>query len=76
MRCASYLQFLDKASTLEYWEAFALHAFEASAQSIMMPVSLVGGSGNLVKCAACFSIKRDVFDLVSSWRRSAVGWRG
>lgn len=29
----------------------------------MMQVALKTSNGNTVKCAACFSIKRDVFDL-------------
>ena len=56
-------QFFDKPSILDYWERFALHAFENTAQSIMMQLTLKTSTGNTVKCAACFSIKRDVFDL-------------
>jgi hypothetical protein len=56
-------EFLDKPSIVEYWEKFALHAFENTAQSIMMQVTLKTSTGKSVKCAACFSIKRDVFDL-------------
>jgi hypothetical protein len=57
------LQFFDKPSIVDYWEKFALHAFENTAQSIMMQVTLKTSTGKAVKCAACFSIKRDVFDL-------------
>ncbi|MCO5598738.1 hypothetical protein L7F22_052836 [Adiantum nelumboides] len=58
-------EFFDKPSILEYWEKFALHAFENTAQSIMMPVTLKTSTGQTTKCAACFSIKRDIFDLPS-----------
>lgn len=63
-------EFLDKPSIVEYWEKFALHAFENTAQSIMMQVTLKTSTGKSVKCAACFSIKRDVFDLPVSYQKS------
>ncbi|UZJ52546.1 hypothetical protein CBS101457_001866 [Exobasidium rhododendri] len=58
-------EFFDKPSILDYWEKFAVHAFENTAQSIMMHVTLKTSTGSTVKCAACFTIKRDVFDLPS-----------
>ncbi|KDN49251.1 hypothetical protein K437DRAFT_255383 [Tilletiaria anomala UBC 951] len=56
-------QFLDSNSTLEYWEKFALHAFENTSQSVMTTCNVISAEGKPIKCAACFSIKRDVFDL-------------
>ena len=56
-------QFLDTNSTLEYWEKFALHAFENTSQSVMTTCNVIAADGKTIQCAACFSIKRDVFDL-------------
>ncbi|CAO1613009.1 unnamed protein product [Parajaminaea phylloscopi] len=58
-------EFWDKNSTLEYWEKFASHAFENTSQSIVANVVLKRPDGSSVPCAACFSIKRNVFDLPS-----------
>lgn len=58
-------EFWDKGSTLEYWEKFASHAFENTSQSIVAKVVLERPDGTSVPCAACFSIKRNVFDLPS-----------
>lgn len=58
-------EFWDKDSTLEYWEKFAMHAFENTSQSIVANVVLKRPDGSSVPCAACFSIKRNVFDLPS-----------
>lgn len=58
-------EYWDKASTLEYWEKFASHAFENTSQSIVANVVLKRPDGTSVPCAACFSIKRNVFDLPS-----------
>ena len=58
-------EFFEKPSILEYWEKFAAHAFENTAQSIMMPITLKTSSGGTTRCAACISIKRDMFDLPS-----------
>ncbi|CAO1623590.1 unnamed protein product [Jaminaea pallidilutea] len=58
-------EFWDKSSTLEYWEKFASHAFENTSQSIVANVVLKRPDGSSVPCAACFSIKRNVFDLPS-----------
>ncbi|CAO1623835.1 unnamed protein product [Sympodiomycopsis kandeliae] len=58
-------EFWDTDSTLEYWEKFASHAFENTSQSIVAKVVLKRPDGSNVPCAACFSIKRNVFDLPS-----------
>ncbi|CAD6911391.1 unnamed protein product [Tilletia controversa] len=56
-------QFLDKKSTIEYWEKFAMHAFENTSQSVVARCTLLTPQGKPVPCSACFSIKRDMFDL-------------
>jgi len=58
-------QFLDKGSTIEYWEKFAMHAFENTSQSVVTRCVLLTPQGAPVPCSACFSIKRDMFDLPS-----------
>ena len=58
-------EFMDKNSTLDYWEKFALHAFENTTQSVMTTCTLVKPDGKLVPCAWSFTIKRDIFDLPS-----------
>lgn len=56
-------EIFEKPSIPEYWEKFAAHAFENTAQSIIMPITLKTSSGSTTRCAACISIKRDMFDL-------------
>lgn len=58
-------EFMDKNSTLDYWEKFAGHAFENTTQSVMTTCTLVKPDGKLVPCAWSFTIKRDIFDLPS-----------
>ncbi|KAJ9477997.1 Transcription activator of gluconeogenesis ERT1 [Pseudozyma hubeiensis] len=58
-------EFMDKNSTLDYWENFAQHAFENTTQSVMTTCTLVKPDGKLVPCAWSFTIKRDIFDLPS-----------
>ncbi|CBQ72159.1 related to transcriptional regulator rds2 [Sporisorium reilianum SRZ2] len=58
-------EFMDKNSTLDYWEKFAQHAFENTTQSVMTTCTLVKPDGKLVPCAWSFTIKRDIFDLPS-----------
>ncbi|SNX82920.1 related to transcriptional regulator rds2 [Melanopsichium pennsylvanicum] len=58
-------EIMDKGSTLDYWEKFALHAFENTTQSVMTTCTLVKPNGKLVPCAWSFTIKRDIFDLPS-----------
>ncbi|PWY98526.1 hypothetical protein BCV70DRAFT_201838 [Testicularia cyperi] len=58
-------EFFDTNTTLDYWEKFALHAFENTTQSVMTTCTLVKPDGKPVPCAFCFTIKRDTFDLPS-----------
>ncbi|PWN43409.1 hypothetical protein IE81DRAFT_312219 [Ceraceosorus guamensis] len=58
-------EFFDTDSSLRYWESFALHAFENTASAVSMTVKLLASDGRVIPCAACFSIKRDQFDLPS-----------
>ena len=58
--------------TVDYYAKFSQHAFENTAQNFYMPVVIKHGgeaSGTAtpareLKCAASFTIRRDVFDLV------------
>ncbi|EPQ29266.1 uncharacterized protein PFL1_03021 [Pseudozyma flocculosa PF-1] len=58
-------EFMDKSSMLDYWEKFALHAFENTTQSVMTTCTLMTPQGKPVPCAWSFTIKRDIFDLPS-----------
>ncbi|EIW71326.1 hypothetical protein TREMEDRAFT_71132 [Tremella mesenterica DSM 1558] len=53
-----------KPSVVEYFESFAVHAFENTTQNFFQQVSLVVG-GRQVGCTCCLTIRRDVFDLPS-----------
>lgn len=55
---------LSKASTTAYWENFAEHAFENSAQNFFQATTLETPKGS-IPCAASFTIRRDTFDLPS-----------
>ncbi|GMK57851.1 hypothetical protein CspeluHIS016_0406850 [Cutaneotrichosporon spelunceum] len=57
-------QLFSKADTIEYWENFAEHAFENTTQNFFQATTLESGA-KTVPCAACFTIRRDVFDLPS-----------
>lgn len=66
-------ELFDTNSALDYWEKFALHAFENTHQSIMTVANVRmaptrthdghSADGRMMRCAVCYSIKRDVFDL-------------
>lgn len=57
-------QLFTKASTITYWENFAEHAFENTTQNFFQATTLDTEKGE-VPCAACVTIRRDVFDLPS-----------
>ncbi|BEJ09822.1 hypothetical protein CcaverHIS641_0607370 [Cutaneotrichosporon cavernicola] len=57
-------QLFNKAGTIEYWENFAEHAFENTTQNFFQATTLENDT-KPVPCAACFTIRRDVFDLPS-----------
>ncbi|KAI8873529.1 hypothetical protein GQ42DRAFT_112351, partial [Ramicandelaber brevisporus] len=56
-------ELMDKQSAVEYWELFAGHAFDGSEQSVMSQCTLIAKSGAEVRCAFCFTIRRDLFDI-------------
>jgi hypothetical protein len=56
-------QLMDNTSAVEYWEKFALLAFDNSQQSCMMSATLITAGGGTVTCSFCFTIKRDIFDV-------------
>jgi hypothetical protein len=50
---------------VEYWENFATHAFENTAQSVYSHCVLLKPDGTPVPTTFCFHIRRDLFDLPS-----------
>ncbi|TDL25900.1 hypothetical protein BD410DRAFT_895375 [Rickenella mellea] len=58
-------ELFENQSVVEYWEKFALHAFENTTQSVYSHCVLLKPSGEPVPCTFCFSIRRDIFDLPS-----------
>ena len=68
---------MDTESAVDYWEKFSLVAFDNSQQSVMTTCSLVNPQGKSVPCAFCFTIKRDIFDVVGCFGvLYPAGWRG
>lgn len=57
-------QLFTKTSTITYWENFAEHAFENTTQNFFQATTLQTEKGE-TPCAACVTIRRDVFDLPS-----------
>ncbi|KAL1916963.1 uncharacterized protein VTP21DRAFT_5160 [Calcarisporiella thermophila] len=55
-------ELMDHQSAVEYWEKFALHAFDAES-SIMTTCVLLSPAGRRVPCGFCFTIKRDIFNI-------------
>ncbi|KAI8853519.1 hypothetical protein BC829DRAFT_482057 [Chytridium lagenaria] len=56
-------ELMDTTSVVEYWEKFSTLSFENSQQSCMLQATLLTPSNVPVKCAFCFTIKRDIFDV-------------
>lgn len=58
------------SSTVDYFAKFSQHAFENTAQNFYMQVVLQNsseqGGAKEIRCAASFTIRRDVFDLVGA----------
>ena len=70
--CLAELRFLttfrklfENRSAVEYWENFAKHAFENTAQSVSSHCLLLKPDGTPVPATFCFHIRRDLFDLPS-----------
>ncbi|KAH9058824.1 hypothetical protein EDB87DRAFT_844575 [Lactarius vividus] len=58
-------ELFENQSVVEYWENFATHAFENTAQSVYSHCVLVKPNGTPVPATFCFHIRRDLFDLPS-----------
>ncbi|KAJ2379949.1 Transcriptional regulator of nonfermentable carbon utilization [Coemansia sp. RSA 2603] len=56
-------ELMDTTSAVDYWEQFAVHAFENSEHSVMSECRLVRPDGVTVPCAFSFTIKRDLFGI-------------
>jgi hypothetical protein len=58
-------ELFENQSVVEYWENFATHAFENTAQSVSSHCVLLKPDGAPVSTTFCFHIRRDLFDLPS-----------
>jgi len=58
-------QMFSKQGTIDYWENYSVHAFENTTQNFFQATALETDKGT-IPCAACFTIRRDVFDLPSA----------
>ncbi|KAI0268780.1 hypothetical protein BC834DRAFT_653237 [Gloeopeniophorella convolvens] len=58
-------ELFENQSAVEYWENFATHAFENTAQSVYSHCVLLKPNGTPVPATFCFHIRRDLFDLPS-----------
>jgi hypothetical protein len=56
---------MDNQSAVEYWEKFAMHAFDNTESCAFTTCILLSPTNRPVPCTFCFSIKRDIFDLPS-----------
>ncbi|KAI7862765.1 hypothetical protein BDF14DRAFT_1851349 [Spinellus fusiger] len=58
-------ELMSHASAVEYWEKYALHAFDNTDSAVYSSCILISPTKRLVPCTFCFTIKRDIFDLPS-----------
>lgn len=58
-------ELMDNQSAVEYWEKFAMHAFDNTESCAFTTCILLSPTNRPVPCTFCFSIKRDIFDLPS-----------
>ncbi|ORE08091.1 hypothetical protein BCV72DRAFT_289332 [Rhizopus microsporus var. microsporus] len=58
-------ELMSHTSAIEYWEKYALHAFENANSAVYSTCILLSPTKRLVPCTFCFTIKRDIFDLPS-----------
>ncbi|KAJ3144496.1 Transcriptional regulator of nonfermentable carbon utilization, partial [Irineochytrium annulatum] len=56
-------ELMDTSSVVEYWEKFSMIAFDNSQQSCTLSATLLSPTNLPVRCAFCFTIKRDIFDV-------------
>lgn len=60
-----FKQLFENQSVVEYWEAFASHAFENTTQSVYTHCVVLKPDGTPIPSTFSFSIRRDLFDLPS-----------
>ncbi|KAI8342282.1 hypothetical protein BC941DRAFT_465952 [Chlamydoabsidia padenii] len=58
-------ELMSNSSAIEYWEQYALHAFDNTDSAVYSSCILVSPTKRVVPCTFCFIIKRDIFDLPS-----------
>ncbi|ORX62851.1 hypothetical protein DM01DRAFT_1314495 [Hesseltinella vesiculosa] len=58
-------ELMSNSSAIEYWEQYALHAFDNTDSAVYSSCILVSPAKRVVPCTFCFTIKRDIFDLPS-----------
>ncbi|SAL97152.1 hypothetical protein [Absidia glauca] len=58
-------ELMSHSSAIEYWEQYALHAFDNTDSAVYSSCILVSPTKRVVPCTFCFTIKRDIFDLPS-----------
>ncbi|KAI7877347.1 hypothetical protein K492DRAFT_150727 [Lichtheimia hyalospora FSU 10163] len=58
-------ELMSNSSAVEYWEKYALHAFDNTDSAVYSSCILMSPTKRVVPCTFCFTIKRDIFDLPS-----------
>ncbi|KAI9472203.1 MAG: hypothetical protein EXX96DRAFT_597265 [Benjaminiella poitrasii] len=58
-------ELMSDSSAVEYWEKYALHAFDNTDSAVFSSCILLSPIKRVVPCTFCFTIKRDIFDLPS-----------
>lgn len=58
-------EIMSNPSAVEYWEKYALHAFDNTDSAVFSTCILLSPTKRVVPCTFCFTIKRDIFDLPS-----------
>ncbi|KAI8082007.1 uncharacterized protein B0P05DRAFT_489893 [Gilbertella persicaria] len=58
-------ELMSNPSAVEYWEKYALHAFDNTDSAVYSSCILMSPTKRVVPCTFCFTIKRDIFDLPS-----------
>ncbi|KAI9019544.1 hypothetical protein CLU79DRAFT_757745 [Phycomyces nitens] len=58
-------ELMSNPSAVEYWEKYALHAFDNTDSAVYSSCILLSPTKRAIPCTFCFTIKRDIFDLPS-----------
>ncbi|KAI8142453.1 hypothetical protein BJV82DRAFT_142861 [Fennellomyces sp. T-0311] len=58
-------ELMSNSSAVEYWEKYAMHAFDNTDSAVYSSCILLSPTKRVVPCTFCFTIKRDIFDLPS-----------